>query len=431
MRNVIVMGGNYSLTLGVTRSLGEAGFNVKLLVADKWTERIAGRSRYVVKCCSCLETTDDKKWFAPLKTIHNIFSVLSGKNKQKIEIGFDQVWSTLEKLRENEEQILIIPVSDPFCVMLDEHAADFSKHYYIPNCYGSPGRVTYYMDKMVQKDLARQCGLNTAWGSVYSTDEPGVQKALKEVKYPCFMKVVLSAKVFKGKTLYTSCKNREELQDAMKKAANNNCQKVLIEDYLEIEKDVCVYGVAGNNQVFIPGCLETIRGGCGRHKGVTVEGVVTSAMWLGEIKQKLEEFVRRSGLTGLFCIDLIISKGLVYFTEMNLRSGASVYGVTLAGANLPGALADMVYNGNDKGPAEVQRDSHFVSEMIELDAYADGFITYSEYEADLAGTKERFIKNERDTEPWSIFEKLVLRKRIIRRIHDFLGKNQKKIDSRH
>ncbi len=30
MKDVIVMGGNYSLTLGVTRSLGEAGFNVRL-----------------------------------------------------------------------------------------------------------------------------------------------------------------------------------------------------------------------------------------------------------------------------------------------------------------------------------------------------------------------------------------------------------------
>ena len=33
MKDVIVMGGNYSLTLGVTRSLGEAGFK-----SDCWCQ---------------------------------------------------------------------------------------------------------------------------------------------------------------------------------------------------------------------------------------------------------------------------------------------------------------------------------------------------------------------------------------------------------
>jgi len=414
MKDVIVMGGNYSLTLGVTRSLGETGFNVKLLVADKWTERIAGSSKYVTKCCNCLGNSENEESSSLLKGIHNITSVLLGRPKLKTEVRFDQIWAALEQLRGNNEHILIIPVSDPYCLMLDEQASKFSEHYYIPNCFGKPGKVAYYMDKMVQKNLARQCDLKTAWGNIYSTYENGVRKAVQEVKFPCFMKVLLSAKVFKGKNLYTVCKNKEELQNAMGKASSSGCSKVLIEEFLDIEKDICVYGVAGNNHVYIPGCLETIRGGYGRHKGVTIEGMVCSAAWLGETKGKLEEFVKRIGLTGLFCIDLAIIKGEVFFIEMNLRSGASIYGVTLTGANLPGILAEMIYSNTYKKPANSLRTSHFLSEMIELDAYADGFLTHDEYNRHMSDVQERFIKNDVDPEPWKIFQKLEFRKRVVK-----------------
>ncbi len=418
MKDVIVMGGNYSLTLGVTRSLGEAGFNVRLLVSDKWTERIAGSSKYVTECCNCLGDTEKENGLGLLKTIRKVISLYrgdngnKGNNEIKTEIGFDQIWSTLEKLRGNDDRILIIPVSDIYCMMLDAHANDFTEHYFIPNCFGNPGQMTYHMDKMIQKELARQCGLKTAFGNVYSTDEYGIQEAVNNVSFPCFMRALQSANVIAGKNLHSECKIREELCYAMKKAACNNCSKVLIEDYLEIEKDLCVYGVAGNNQVFIPGCLEALRSGCGGHKGVTAEGIFVSAESLGEIKQKLEEFVKRSGLTGLFCIDLVLSKGIVYFIEMNLRCGASIYGATMAGANLPATLANMVYKQYYKIPVDVQRKSHFVSEMIEIDTCRDGFITYSEYKTHLSGMKERLIKNEEDPVPWKEFQKLEFRQHI-------------------
>ena len=49
MNSVIVMGGNYSSTLGLIRSLGEAGYNVRLLALRKDVYTIAAKSRYVTK----------------------------------------------------------------------------------------------------------------------------------------------------------------------------------------------------------------------------------------------------------------------------------------------------------------------------------------------------------------------------------------------
>lgn len=413
MKDVIVMGGNYSLTLSVIRSLGMAGYKVRLLIADDSTGRIAGKSKFVTKCYDCrtMQVFDGKRSF------RKIITKLFDKKKKRVDnMTFENVFLTLELLRDKDEKVLIIPVSDPYCVMLDKHANQFSKNYITPNLFNKPGEIVHFMDKMTQKKLANSCGLNTAIGEVYLTDETGIEKALKEVIYPCFMKVLISANVFKGKTLYAVCNNEYELRQGMKKAYSNNCKTVLIEEFLKPEKELCVYGVAGNGKVYIPACLETLRGGCGGHKGVTAEGLIVSAECLGETKEKLKDFVSRSGLTGLFCIDLIQTKGKVYFLEMNLRSGASIYAVTLAGANLPGTLADMIYHNSIQGPEDILQNVHFLSEMIELDMYVEGYISRNEYNAHIANIHDKLIFNETDPEPYKEFKKLAFYKPIIKRI---------------
>ena len=50
MQEVIVIGMNYSIALGVIRSLGVSGYGVRLLAFNRRVEEIAGSSRYVTKC---------------------------------------------------------------------------------------------------------------------------------------------------------------------------------------------------------------------------------------------------------------------------------------------------------------------------------------------------------------------------------------------
>ena len=416
MEDVIVMGSNYSLTLGVVRSLGEAGYNVRLLVSDPVAERIAGKSKYVTRCINCNAQSAVQRRGGPLQAISKLGTVLTGKKTKKSSVNFKEVWPALERLRGSDEHMLVIPVSDPYCIMLDEHAEQLSDHYYIPNIDNKPGELIRFMDKMEQKKLAGQCGLKTAYGNIFNTGREGIEKAVREVTFPCFVKVLVSANTGDCKNLHTVCNNGADLRSALEKARAFGCETVLAEDYLKIDKELCVYGVAGNGRVFMPGCLETLRGGFGRHKGVTVEGNIISSTHLGEVKQNLEEFVKRSGLTGLFCIDIIQSKDSLFFVEMNLRSGASVYGVTLAGINLPGTLANIVYqkSGSDKKLNDIQRTVHFLSEMIELDTYVDGFISRKEYKNHMTGNSERFIKNEADPAPWKEFQKLAFQNETVK-----------------
>ena len=44
MTDVIVVGRHYAITLGVVRSLGEAGYGVRLLALSNYAARIAGKS---------------------------------------------------------------------------------------------------------------------------------------------------------------------------------------------------------------------------------------------------------------------------------------------------------------------------------------------------------------------------------------------------
>jgi predicted ATP-grasp superfamily ATP-dependent carboligase len=378
MTDVIVVGRHYAITLAVVRSLGEAGYGVRLLALSNYAARIAGKSKYVRRIC-------------------------------RAETDYDDMYRGLETLRGSDERILAIPLNDVACLLLNRHEEQLDRHYDIPRLAGSPGGMEAFMDKLAQKELARQCGLPVASGRAYSTDEEGIRRAVGEAAYPCFQKPLASVASHTGsKACFAKCTNADELRDAMRMAAAQECGTVLLEEFLPIEKELTAYGVAANGRVYLPACMEALRGGVNHLKGVAAEGVVRSAGSLGEMKGKLEEFVRRSGLTGLFCIDLIQSGGRLYFTEMNLRAGGSAYAITLAGANLPGALADMAYDRAAGGPEDIRREVHFLNEFIEFAAYMDRCLSWRDYRLHLSGGQERLVKSADDPRAWRAYQRLVV-----------------------
>ena len=391
MKDVIVIGKNYATALGVIRSLGEAGYGVKLIGINEETVRIAGKSKYVSQ-------------YAVAKN------------------DFESLLGAMEGLRDNAEKILVIPSNDGICKMLDEHASRLYQHYLIPNIHDTENALSDFMDKMAQKELAIQCGLKVAEGNWYSTRTQITDSEAKEIKFPCFVKPLASANVIGCKMLFAVCNNKEELNCAIKNAASRNCERVLIERYLSIDEELCLYGVAGNGEGYAPACVATLRGGFAEHKGVTAEGRVVSSSGLGAMKEQIEDFIRRSGLTGMFCTDIIRSGNELYYVETNLRFGGSGYAATLAGVNLPAALADMAYGIPVTRPMTVQKEITFLNERIEFDAYIGGHITKREYKEHMSGEQERFIRSEADDEPWREFRRMVFRRTTRKTIKTVLKK---------
>lgn len=377
MKNVIIIGSNYSSTLGLARSLGEAGYGVRLLALTKGTAEIAGRSKYVNKT---------------LQVKSNLFEEDSAEEELR----------ALEQLRGDDEKILIIPCRDITCIMLEKHLDRLAEHFYLPNINGISGELDRFSNKAVQKELAEKCDLKTANGRPYSTDEAGIRRAVQEVSFPCFMKPLSSSWTLSEKMFVTMCSNAEELRAWMGKARENGaCDQVLLEEHLKIDQELSAYGVAANGQVWLPAVVRVIRNGLGTHIGVAAEGEVLSSDILGESREKIIQFVRKSGLTGLFCVDLAQCDGDLYFFEMNLRMGGSCYGVTMAGANLPGALADAVYHNSTLDATKgIRENVRFLSELIEIDNYQAGLIPYSTLRKRLNGDQRRFIKSDEDPKPW-------------------------------
>ena len=387
MNTVIVIGKNYTITLGVIRALGEANYNTKLIGLSKYTGIIAGRSKYI---------TD---------------SITLSSNQTGMP-DFNELFCAMEKMRGNEEKILVVPLHDATCMVLDQHATQLELHYDIPKTLNNHKNLSYYMDKSIQKELAQKCGLLTAQGKKYSIDDEEIHNASKEVGFPCFFKALFSAEMIGAKNLLTKCSNENDLKTAIEKAREGKCENVLIEEFLPIEKELTAYGVAANGKVYIPACMEALRGGYSDHKGVAAEGVVKSAQCLGDIKDRLIKLVKEIALEGLFCIDLIQSHGQLFFSEINLRGGGSGYGITLAGANLPGTLADIIYRNSTYGPDNIQKEVHFLNEMIELEGYTDGYISLKAYKKHMSGKQSRFVKNKADPGPWREFKKLAIKRKI-------------------
>ena len=376
MRNVIIIGRNYSSTLGLARSLGEAGYGVRLLALTKTPARIVGRSKYVNKTV-CVD--------------YDYFEENSAEEELR----------ALEALRGDEEKMLVIPCRDITCLMLERHWDRLAEHFYFPNIRSAPGELERFTDKAVQEELAERCGLKAAGGRIYPTDEAGIRQACGEAVFPCITKPLSSSWSKGDKAFINVCHDPEELRSCMNRAREEGlCKRVLLERVLTIEHELSAYGVAANGQVWLPAVVRTIRSGLGIHMGVAAEGEVLPSDVLGDVKERVVRFVKESGLTGLFCVDLAQCGDGLYFFEINLRAGGSCYGVTMAGANLPGALADAVYHGRVDAAGEIREEVRFVSEFIDIDHFINGLISFGTLKKRLSGGQRSFIRNRDDPKPW-------------------------------
>ena len=378
MQDVIVLGDSYSMSLGLIRALGEKGYSTKLLrKTNRMNERITPEevSKYVVQ------------------------TIRVSKQKESILSGLSQ-------LADDKEKVLIIPGDDASALFLDENASVLSERFYVPAMKKTPGKLSGFMDKIEQKRVAKLSGLPVAEGEYYSTDSSGRKEAVENVSYPCFIKPLISAGI--SKNIIGSCNSSEELSLKMKQAEEEGCLKVLIEEQLDVVQEYVCNGLALDNKVYLPSCIVVARRGLGRRKGVTAEGTVYNSEILGDFKNRLEEFVATLGLVGLFDIELMVCKDGIYFCEMNLRNGATGYAVTLAGANLPGILADYVYKGTLPHAVNLKKQITFVSEKVEMDCFLDGNISLRQLRKNLSPEKSRFIKDVKDIKP-----NLVLRRMFI------------------
>ena len=345
---IVVIGQNYCTSLGIIKALGEAGYRVEV------GKRVTGKpilyspemkSKYVDKAIY-LHTGNDAEM---INTIVQHFAVSDGKK-------------------------ILIP-SDDYCVaLIDRHLEELSQYFMFPHVKYEQGAASRLMDKSVQNAWAKKCGIKVANSVIIKVSQKEAAVIPEHTPYPCMTKPIES--VGHPKSYIRKCENRDELTAHISRVAQEQECTLLVEQFIEIEKEYTIPGIAIGESVIIPAAIEKFRTGNGYHKGVTISGVVKNSDVLGEIVCKLKSFVGETGFQGIFDIELLQSKDGLFFNEINLRNGAAGYSLTKSGINLPAMYADYLLNHEREQLIEFTPGQTFVNEKAAMENYAGGFSSF-------------------------------------------------------
>ncbi len=380
MSKAVVIGRVSTSLLGMTRAIGEVGYDVisvktvkKLPKPISW-QKIAPqfKSKYVIK-----------------------HAFISEKDRESL------VEFLTKKCVTKGEKTLILPTDDFSAETIDMYYDTLKKDFLMPNAEDKQGAVKRLMDKGFQKKLAEKAGLNVAkCVSVTIEDGKFTLPSAGDVSFPVFVKPSLpipNRKDFMGK-----CDNIEEVRKLVAGAAKLADCDMLLEELLSIEEELCFNGFSDGKSVRIPGMYEMAVGGSGSHSGVTVVGRLVPFSKYGEYKDAFTRFIESLHFTGIFDIDIIKANGKLYFNELNLRQGASGYAFYLGGANFAKMLDDALHGKYVHEETEV-KPLELVNERIALDEYSHGRMTKDEYRKLVDKTEYGFMRCESDKRPGKYF----------------------------
>lgn len=361
---IVVIGQNYCTSLGIIKALGEAGYRVEVGKRILNKPRFATpemRSRYVDKAVY-LQTGPDN---VMIKSIIENFASHLGKK-------------------------ILIP-SDDFCASLvDRHLNELSSHFILPNANNEQGAISKLMDKSRQNELAQKIGINVADSIIIKVSKDADIVIPEDTPYPCMIKPNESAG--HPKSHIQKSENREELITNISRIAQEQEYDILVEQFIKVEKEYTIPGIAIDSNVIIPAVIEKLETGDGEHKGVTISGIIKPANTLGNIVDNLKSLVKETGFQGIFDIELLQSKDGLFFNEINLRNGAAGYSLTKSGINLPAMYVD--YLTDYAGTRQQERFSPghtFVNEKAALENYISGFRSFRRLKKTIRKADIKFI----------------------------------------
>lgn len=378
--DAIIIGKNYSTSLGIIKALGESGYGcavIKLANQKPLFETPEVKSKYVA---SYTYATMD------VQSVLDTINQYCGSKKK-----------------------VIIPSDDYSASLLDRYYNELCEKFYVPNMGEVANNISMFMDKHKQKEVAAAMGIRVA--KCWSVEAKGADIQIPEdVIYPCYTKPQTS--IGAPKTFIKKCDNPKELKEQLNVINNEYPCQILIEEAVVVENEYTVPGISLAGNVIIPAFLRKVKIGSGKHKGVTVIGVVEDANKHSEIADKLKKMLAETNMTGIFDIELLESDGTFYLNEVNLRYGAAGYAVTSLGINLPGMYVDYLYEKESVCTNSIAENKVFVSEKAELDDYEAGFCSWREYRREIKQADIHFMYGKGDAPSKRAFKLLELKTRL-------------------
>jgi formate-dependent phosphoribosylglycinamide formyltransferase (GAR transformylase) len=399
-QKVVIIGQGYTGRLSIVRSVAEVECDVTL---------IALLPKYLFE-----KSKREKPLDAYSKYVSRCFFSENYNEEMLIDILVNQCIDPNQKT-------FIFPDNDFSAAAIDNHRDVLKEQFYCPHIHERQGAVEEWMDKVRQKALAQKVGLNVV-DSVLIKVKDKQFHIPDGIKYPCFAKPLLS--IVGGKTGLKKCENPQELRNHIEFINTKKSNiRILVEDYINIEREYATLGFSDGKEVIIPGVLELVHIGHGSHFGVAVQGRVFSTDGYEDVIDKFKTFVKHIGFVGVFDIDFYESAGKMYFCELNLRFGGSGYAFTKMGVNLPvmmmkSFLGETIDNMNKT----VYGDAKYFNERMAIDDWYDGYISTDEYNRLKEESDIKFVENVEDNTPQIILEKEFRIKRIKKTLKEWIGK---------
>ena len=287
----VILGVDHFNTLGMVRSLGEAGIRPDVVLVEHY--RMVKASKYV----------------------NNLYIASS------IEQGLEYIIS--EYSREKEKPFLLTG-SDPIISVIDRNYNRLIDKFYFFNA-GEEGKISFLLSKKEQNMLAKSCGFNVPmFEEVCIGDKP------TKVPYPLITKAIDST-VDDWKSQVYICHNENELADAY---SHLKGERILLQQYIEKSNETGfnALSVNGGEETYLPLQLTYNE---------TTEKSFGNLIYLFEPKdmelcEKIKNLIQKTHYCGIFSIDLLIGKDKkIYFLEVNFRNSGWSYPYTCAGVNLP------------------------------------------------------------------------------------------------
>ncbi|MBQ4361842.1 MAG: ATP-grasp domain-containing protein [Lachnospiraceae bacterium] len=400
----VVLGRNYTSRLGMIRAAGMQDCDVIVVrTANRAnTEEYDRASRYVRGYHAVDEQEKDR-----------LLEVLMG----------------LEPCSGGSGKMVLLPTDDVAASFVDTHLNELMTKFHCPHVIGADpleGAAVRFMDKRFQKGLAAEAGLKSAKGWTLEFD--GQNYTIPEdIVFPCFVKPQTSIRGIKK--VMRKCSTREELEKHLEETAamqrgTDKRWDLLVEEFIRIEREFDLPGYANGEDVVFPVFFE--KGLI--HLGVTGTATLIDSGRFEEARDALVRMASRLNFTGLIDVEMFESGGEIYFNEMNLRLGASGFGLTGYGINLPGLFIRTVTGLRPEGEAAAGgtpagsaaeiiaaeyadilpiQTRQFASEKVIFQEYKAGAVSWKEYNKIIDDADFNFIRAADDPGPYTEFSKTI------------------------
>ena len=283
----------------------------------------------------------------------------------------------LDQCTNNDDKPLILSVDDDSAYLIDSSLDKLREHFHFAHINNKQGEIGRLMNKQVQKQLAVQAGFNVTKSWVVEHHD-GHYVLPKGITYPCYLKGLLCYHTMKSNQ--GRFDTEEDLARALNKLGRSSKHPLMVEEFIETEKDLGIMGFCDGTHCVVPAIVDLLESGRGAHKGVSAFGMVRKEKKGEGLAEKVGNLAKFIGLFGLFNVDLAISKGKVYFIELNLRYAAYGYAITKAGVNLPSMMVRSAYSDVLEIPVPtIQRECSYINEKVALDDVAFGLRSMKDF----------------------------------------------------